>query len=78
MDFLVETYPSKAARRSDVSVQRVRARLETRAIQFRGRLVVPADETEFWPFDAASMVEVAGTLRVAGSTTAGSSAQASS
>lgn len=66
MVYLVETYRSRAASRERHSIRRLQADVAACAVHLVGRLVVPADETEFWLFEAGSMAEVANTLAVVG------------
>ena len=58
MVYLVESYRSPWSTRPPLSLREVRTGVEARAVRLRARLVVPADEVEFWLFEGASMVEV--------------------
>jgi hypothetical protein len=64
--FLVESYRSRSSALAAERLRRLRAGFEAQAIRLRGRLVVPADEMEYWLLEAASMVEVAAALTTAG------------
>jgi len=65
MVYLVERFLAQSVDASPDRLRRVRAD-DGLSVRLRGRLVVPADETEFWLFEGASMVEVVSTLVVFG------------
>jgi hypothetical protein len=60
--YLVEAFRSRHARPAANRIERARAAALGRSAALLGRFAVPADEIEFWLFDAASRDDLAAAL----------------
>lgn len=65
MVYLIEAYRSGPPTRSQ-DVGQIEATARSRGVRLIGRLAVPADEIEFWLFDAASREDLTTALAAAG------------